>query len=147
MEYQNEQITPQYSQIQDISNQDVAPHPSSNYEINQLYEKPQFNQFSNQNIDMSTQQCQNEQYFMTPLQPLKDFMKNNKIIIPIQGRFLNCFLFLIVLTFSFISLIIIPSYHKIYYGIIFTLNIILFLCAEKYQVEIIKDESENKIKK
>ena len=58
MEYQNDQITPNYLQIQDISNQDVAPHPNSNYENNQLYEKPQFNQFSDQNIDMSTQQCQ-----------------------------------------------------------------------------------------
>ena len=146
MEYQNDQITPHYLQIQDISNQDVAPHPSTNYENNQLYEKPQFNQFSDQNINMSTQQCQNEQYFMAPLQPLKDLMKNNKIIIPIQGRHLNCFLFLVVLTFSIISLIIIPSYHKIYYGIFFTLNNILFLYAEKYQVEIIKDEIQNKIK-
>ena len=146
MEYQNNEITQRHSQIEENNNQDVTPNPCSNYGLNQLYDKPQFNQSSNQNINKEfTQQDQCDQYFIMPQQPLSTFIKNNKIIIPFKRRILNLIFFLIIFAISLVSFIFVPSFHKIYYGIILTLNIILFLYVENNQIEIIKNEMQKKI--
>ena len=142
MENQNDQIIKENSQIQENNNQDVDPQTFSNNDLNILYEKPIFN--LNQN-DILAQQDQNDQYFIMPEQPLSSFIKNNKLIIPFKKRIANFIFFLFVFSLSITSTILVPSYHKIYYGIVLTLNTILLLYVENNQIEIIKNEKTNKV--
>ena len=173
MQYQENQITNGNPQVPQMNNYDCAPQtpePSQNYNSNQIYVKPQSYeyQYPDQNNNyMMAQQTQNNNYIMQPQNPndyyimfqqdpnnqnlldsnlqLNDYIKGNKLTIPLGDTISNLIFFIIIFILSVFSIITFPQHSKIPYSIIIVLINLLILFFEKNKVEIIKDEANNKI--
>ena len=173
MQYQKNQITNGNPQVPPIHNYDCSsktPEPSQNYNSEQIYVKPQSYeyQYPDQNNNyMMAQQTQNNNCIMQPQSPndyyimfqqelnnqnlfdsylqLNDYIKDNKLTIPLNTTVRNLIFFIIIFILSILSFIAFPPHSNIPYSIIIVLINLLILFVEKNKVEIIKDEANNKI--
>ena len=143
MEYEENhtaQGNTQSSQMNDNQND------AQNYNPNQLYEKPSEcqNQIENYSFPMA-QENPNDQYFIAPQQQLSDFIKDNVLVIPFAHRLFDFIFFLIILITSIIAVVFVPTYHKIYYGVVLLFENILLAYIEDNKTDIIMDQIHNKI--
>ena len=143
MEYEENltaQGKPQSSQMNDNQNN------AQNYNPNQLYEKPSEcqNQIDNYSFPMA-QENPNDQYFIVPQQQLSDFIKDNVLVIPFANRVCNFIFFLIILISSIILVVFVPTYHKIYYGVVLLFENLLLAYLDDNKIDIIMDQIHNKI--
>ena len=173
MQYPENQITNGNPQVPQMNNYDCSsktPEPSQNYNSEQIYVKPQSYeyQYPDQNNNyMMAQQTQNNNCIMQPQSPndyyimfqqelnnqnlfdsylqLNDYIKDNKLTIPLYTTVRNLIFFIIIFILSILSFIAFPPHSNIPYSIIIVLINLLILFVEKNKVEIIKDEASNKI--
>ena len=149
MDLQNNQIIHQnplemptvYHPINSESNnQDTPTQIYQNSQSNQLYQAIQFQSQNNNNPLIP-----GDHNYLITKEPLINLFEDNKLEIPFNKRISNISFFIFLFIIDLLSIIFLPSFHKIYISIAFIFESILYLYFEKLKIVIIKDESQTKI--
>ena len=162
MQYQGNQIPQDYSQNQQYATPMYEKPGDEQHNSNQgapmqFYEKPQPQNYQHSNDFQAPDQNQNNNYnnIDQPLVnnayllnqengPLNNNNQDNKLTIPFQNGGKNFFIVYMFVT-SIITIILAPTFHKIYAIFILLIEFILFLHFLSYKIELTKDFSQRKI--